>query len=156
MSGADAQDHCCEEVSPTAPPSRAVCGLTGLLAADLLVLRYAKACVLQTARYGLSPPDLARETPRSSWLLLLMQGLHFSSLWLSISSLSISWRHGSSQWKEGVVLPAPAFCETRLLLLQYEEGWKPWHSLSGQLVAFAHEVFECNVRRGKGMILVWG
>lgn len=66
MSGADALDHCCEEVAPTAPPSHAVCGLSGLLTADLLVLRYEKACVLQTTRYGLSPSDLARETPSSS------------------------------------------------------------------------------------------
>lgn len=55
--------------------------------------------------------------------------------------------------KEGVVLPAAAVCEIRLLLLPYGEGWKVWHSLSGQLVAPAHEVLECNVRRGKGTIL---
>lgn len=56
---------CCEEVAPTAPPSHAVCGLSGLLAARGgnalaaqpaspevadLVLRYEKACVPQTAR----------------------------------------------------------------------------------------------------------
>lgn len=63
---------------------------------------------------------------------------------------------GDHGGKKGVVFPAAALSEMKLLLLSYREGWKVWYSLSWQLAGFGFELPGCNIRRGKGTILTSG
>lgn len=94
-SGADAGPLCCEEVAPTAPPSPAVCGFSGLLAARGgnalaaqpaslgladLVLRCWKSVRASDSTLGAGPSKTCQRTsPGPRWLLLLTRGLYFSS-----------------------------------------------------------------------------